>query len=251
MGHWSVELEEGTPAEIAACIQATVTGEDRKQWQQRAVADCALESLAVVRWQVHQLPASGEINASYSVAARAVIRTRLAQASARRLAAELNLPAVKTIRQALVNSSKKAGMSKCVICVLLLLSLVGIQLAEAQQPVKVPHIDYVSGTGDASNPGPYVEALRQGLRELGHIDGKNIVIEFRGLSIARSWSIGVSLQDGAVSYEFLLNLKLFNNELMFVVEPRSGSPHPTQSMHAEQQLLRLKRLSYLRTTRAH
>ena len=109
----------------------------------------------------------------------------------------------------------------------------------------------MSGTGDASNPGPYVEALRQGLRELGHIDGKNIVIEFRGLSIARSWSIGVSLQDGAVSYEFLLNLKLFNNELMFVVEPRSGSPHPTQSMHAEQQLLRLKRLSYLRTTRAH
>jgi putative ABC transport system substrate-binding protein len=38
----------------------------------------------------------------------------------------------------------------------------------------------VSGTGDASNPGPYVEALRQGLRDLGHIEGKNIVIEFRG-----------------------------------------------------------------------
>jgi hypothetical protein len=69
-----VELEEGTPAEIAACIQATVTGEDRKQWQQRAVADWALESLAVVRSQVHQLPASGEINASYSVAALAWLK---------------------------------------------------------------------------------------------------------------------------------------------------------------------------------
>jgi putative ABC transport system substrate-binding protein len=52
--------------------------------------------------------------------------------------------------------------------------------AEAQQPGKIPRIGYLSGTGDSSNPGPYVEALRQGLRDLGHIDGKNIVIEFRG-----------------------------------------------------------------------
>jgi putative tryptophan/tyrosine transport system substrate-binding protein len=52
--------------------------------------------------------------------------------------------------------------------------------AEAQQPKKIPRIGYVSGTGSSSNPGPYVEALRQGLRELGHIDGKNIQIEFRG-----------------------------------------------------------------------
>jgi putative ABC transport system substrate-binding protein len=54
-------------------------------------------------------------------------------------------------------------------------------LAEAQQkPLKVPRIGYVSGTGDPSNPGPYVEALRQGLRDLGYIDGKNIAIEYRG-----------------------------------------------------------------------
>jgi ABC-type uncharacterized transport system substrate-binding protein len=51
---------------------------------------------------------------------------------------------------------------------------------EAQQPAKIPRIGYVSGTGDPSNPGPYVEALREGLRDLGHIDGKNIVIEYRG-----------------------------------------------------------------------
>jgi putative ABC transport system substrate-binding protein len=53
-------------------------------------------------------------------------------------------------------------------------------LAYAQQPTKIPRIGYVSGTGDPSNPGPYVEALRQGLRDLGHIEGKNFVIEFRG-----------------------------------------------------------------------
>jgi putative tryptophan/tyrosine transport system substrate-binding protein len=52
--------------------------------------------------------------------------------------------------------------------------------AQAQQPKKVPRIGYVSGTGSPSDPGPYVEALRQGLRELGYIEGKNIAIEFRG-----------------------------------------------------------------------
>jgi putative ABC transport system substrate-binding protein len=50
----------------------------------------------------------------------------------------------------------------------------------AQQSAKIPRIGYVSGTGSSSDPGPYVEALRQGLRDLGHIDGQNIVIEFRG-----------------------------------------------------------------------
>jgi putative tryptophan/tyrosine transport system substrate-binding protein len=51
---------------------------------------------------------------------------------------------------------------------------------EAQQPDKIPRIGYVSGTGDAFNQGPYVEALRQGLKELGYIEGKNIIIEYRG-----------------------------------------------------------------------
>jgi putative tryptophan/tyrosine transport system substrate-binding protein len=53
-------------------------------------------------------------------------------------------------------------------------------LAEAQQPAKIPRIGYVSGTGSLSNPGPYVEALRQGLRDLSHIEGKTFTIEYRG-----------------------------------------------------------------------
>jgi putative ABC transport system substrate-binding protein len=52
-------------------------------------------------------------------------------------------------------------------------------VAQAQQPAKIPRIGYVSGTGDPSNPGPYVEALRKGLRDLGYIEGKNILIEYR------------------------------------------------------------------------
>ena len=78
-----VELEQRTPSEIAARIQAVVTSADIQQWQQGSPADWALESLAIVRAQVYRLPASGEINASYIDAARAVIRTRLAQAGAR------------------------------------------------------------------------------------------------------------------------------------------------------------------------
>jgi putative ABC transport system substrate-binding protein len=52
--------------------------------------------------------------------------------------------------------------------------------AQQHQPAKVPRIGYVSGTGDAINQGPYVEAFRQGLRDLGYVDGKSIVIEYRG-----------------------------------------------------------------------
>jgi putative ABC transport system substrate-binding protein len=50
----------------------------------------------------------------------------------------------------------------------------------AQHPGKIHRIGYISGTGSLSDPGPYVEALRQGLRDLGWIDGKNFTIEYRG-----------------------------------------------------------------------
>jgi len=72
---------------------------------------------------------------------------------------------------------KKAGVLSIPFVVVLLAVAV---LAEAQPQAKIPRIGYVSGTGDSSNPGPYVEALRQGLRDLGYVEGKNIVIEYRG-----------------------------------------------------------------------
>ena len=46
---------------------------------------------------------------------------------------------------------------------------------EAQQATKIPRIGYLSG-GAASNPAR-IDAFRQGLRELGYVEGKNIVIE--------------------------------------------------------------------------
>ena len=58
--------------------------------------------------------------------------------------------------------------------------LLGFGAAEGQQPTKIPRIGYVSGTGNSTDQGPYVEALRQGLRDLGHVEGRSFVIEFRG-----------------------------------------------------------------------
>ena len=49
--------------------------------------------------------------------------------------------------------------------------------AEAQQAGKVPRIGYLVGASLSTNPRR--EAFRQGLRELGYVEGKNIVIEWR------------------------------------------------------------------------
>jgi putative ABC transport system substrate-binding protein len=51
--------------------------------------------------------------------------------------------------------------------------------AQAQQPKKVPRLGYLESTGDSNNPGPQIEAIRQGLRDLGYIEGKNIQVEYR------------------------------------------------------------------------
>jgi putative tryptophan/tyrosine transport system substrate-binding protein len=72
---------------------------------------------------------------------------------------------------------KKTAASSMLCAVMLVAIALG---GEAQQTTKIPRIGYISGPGDASNPGPYVEALRQGLRDLGYVEGKNFVIEYRG-----------------------------------------------------------------------
>ena len=48
----------------------------------------------------------------------------------------------------------------------------------AQQPTKVPRIAYLTGAS-LSSMSTRIEAFRQGLRELGYVEGKNIVIEWR------------------------------------------------------------------------
>ena len=50
--------------------------------------------------------------------------------------------------------------------------------AEAQQPKEVPRIGFL-GAASASSYAVRIDAFRQGLNELGYIEGKNIVIEYR------------------------------------------------------------------------
>jgi len=50
--------------------------------------------------------------------------------------------------------------------------------ARAQQSAKVARIGYLA-VGSAAALASWVEALRAGLRDLGYVEGKNIVIEFR------------------------------------------------------------------------
>ena len=53
-----------------------------------------------------------------------------------------------------------------------------VHAAEAQQPVKVPHIAFLGGSS-MSAYSSFVEVLQKGLRELGYIEGKTIRIEHR------------------------------------------------------------------------
>ena len=57
--------------------------------------------------------------------------------------------------------------------------LATVYLAEAQQPGKIPRIGFVSGTGDANNPGPNVEAFRQGHARTRLRRGEEHQVEYR------------------------------------------------------------------------
>ena len=51
-------------------------------------------------------------------------------------------------------------------------------VADAQQPKKVARVGYLAAVS-ASADAPRLEAFRQGLRDLGYIEGQNIIIEYR------------------------------------------------------------------------
>src|SRR5262249_5827172 len=77
-------------------------------------------------------------------------------------------------------SGKKTGENsmfrRIVIC--LPLTLLLFTVAEAQQQAKVPRIGVLSGGSASTNTGRD-EAFRQVLRELGYVEGENIVLENR------------------------------------------------------------------------
>ena len=69
---------------------------------------------------------------------------------------------------------KTAALS--ILVAVILLAVAG--MAQAQQPARVPRIGFQLDS-PASVLAARIEAFRQGLRELGYVEGKNIIIEWR------------------------------------------------------------------------
>ena len=68
--------------------------------------------------------------------------------------------------------------TKSIVLLLVGLAFASVHSAEAQQPAKVPRIGYLTAL-QLSASAARTEAFRQGLRDLGYVEGKNIIIEWR------------------------------------------------------------------------
>ena len=73
---------------------------------------------------------------------------------------------------------RKAGLLSIVFVVVLLAVAV---VAEAQQPKKIPRVGFLAQRVSPTPTTPHVfaDAFRQGLRDLGYIEGKNILVDYR------------------------------------------------------------------------
>ncbi len=89
------------------------------------------------------------------------------------------LSVILTASKAVGNSKERKGMNKTIVICLLTTALLSIALlAEAQQAKKVPRIGLLSPFSP-SVTARWHEAFRQGLRDLGWVEEKNISIEYR------------------------------------------------------------------------
>jgi ABC-type uncharacterized transport system substrate-binding protein len=59
------------------------------------------------------------------------------------------------------------------------LALVAPVTSFAQAPPKIPRIGYLQAVVPQNNSSPFLEDFRQGLRDLGYVEGKNIQLEIR------------------------------------------------------------------------
>jgi putative tryptophan/tyrosine transport system substrate-binding protein len=62
--------------------------------------------------------------------------------------------------------------------ILVVVSVLAVGVIAEAQPTKIPRIGYLTGNSPSTNAAR-IEAFRQGLRELGYVEGKNIIIEWR------------------------------------------------------------------------
>src|SRR5678816_1029146 len=71
-----------------------------------------------------------------------------------------------------MNKRKLGSFALCAMLLVLCFTV------EAQQPKKVPRIGYLA-PGSRSSESSRIEVFSQTLRNLGYVEGKNIVIEYR------------------------------------------------------------------------
>jgi putative ABC transport system substrate-binding protein len=67
---------------------------------------------------------------------------------------------------------------KIILLALCSLLLAPCSAAQAQQPTKTARIGFLTGTKPAA-VAARIAAFQQGLREMGYVEGKNIVVEYR------------------------------------------------------------------------
>jgi putative ABC transport system substrate-binding protein len=77
------------------------------------------------------------------------------------------------------NRKSKIKNPKWIIVVAIAVAFtMGGAVAQAQQPTKVPRIGFLFSLSPAVNT-DRIEAFRHGLRDLGYVEGKNVVVEYR------------------------------------------------------------------------
>jgi putative ABC transport system substrate-binding protein len=74
-----------------------------------------------------------------------------------------------------IGNSGKSNLLRVAIAALLIPPWVSVQAQ--QQTKKIPRIGFLASFG--AGPDPRSQALQEGLRELGYVEGKNIIIEYR------------------------------------------------------------------------
>jgi putative ABC transport system substrate-binding protein len=85
---------------------------------------------------------------------------------------------MKKVRRDECRAAKKNMKRKVTVPALCAMLFALCLSAAAQQPTQIPRIGYLGGADPSANADRR-EAFRQRLRELGYVEGKNIVIEYR------------------------------------------------------------------------
>jgi putative ABC transport system substrate-binding protein len=81
-----------------------------------------------------------------------------------------------------VNGDREKDMKNKITVLVLSAMLFALCVsADAQQSAKIPRVGFLSVqvSPTPTTPNPLADAFRQGLRDLGYIEGKNILVEYR------------------------------------------------------------------------